>query len=135
MHSPIPSDTLAPASQANSLSCNLPEGEPVKPLTQPRHGVGESRLSLGLTDDEREAEILCAGRAVERHMADNAKFLRDYDISNNLADKGEADRCRLMAEEAARLMAALIKGRSPAKVAQMLADQAQRMAVEPGGGY
>jgi len=65
-----------------------------------------------LTEESREAAILCAGKAIERHMASCQRALLDFDISNNLLDKADADRYRLMAEEAKRLMSELIKGRS-----------------------
>jgi hypothetical protein len=77
----------------------------------------------GLSDPQREAAILCAGKAIERHMASCQRALLDYDISNNLLDKADADRYRLMAEEAARLMSELIKGRSAEQVAALERDR------------
>jgi hypothetical protein len=76
-------------------------------------------VSPGISDAEREAAILCAGKAIERHMASCQRALLDYDISNNLLDKADADRYRLMAEEAQRHMTALIKGRSAEVIARL----------------
>jgi hypothetical protein len=82
---------------------------------------GESAIvrQTELTDEAREEAIKRAGEAVERHMAKRAVALLEFDITNNFADKGDADRHRLMAEEAARLMADLIRGRSPEYVAKI----------------
>jgi hypothetical protein len=65
--------------------------------------VGESRDRL--SDEEREAAIHRAGKAIEHHMA-------LYAASSNLADRGDADRARL-------LMQQLIAGRSAAFVAKL----------------
>jgi hypothetical protein len=78
---------------------------------------------MTLSDESREAAILCAGKAIERHMQANQRALLDFDISNNLLDKADADRYRLMAEEAARLMSELIKGRSAEQVAALERDR------------
>jgi len=74
---------------------------------------------MTLTEEAREQAILCAGKAIERHMQACQRALLDYDMTNNLLDKADADRYRLMAEEAARLMSELIKGRSPEMVRRL----------------
>jgi len=74
---------------------------------------------MTLTEESREAAILCAGKAIERHMASHTKALYEYDVTNNLLDKADADRYRLMAEEAQRLMSDLIKGRSAEVIARL----------------
>jgi hypothetical protein len=89
---------------------------------------GEERLS----NAEREAAIKQCAREIEQCMADRQKYLRDYDVTNCFGDKGLADGARLKAQEAAGRMAALIRGRSAAVIAQMEAEQAERMALEPG---
>ena len=78
----------------------------------PPVGIGRRVATQGLTDEEREAAIVLAGKSVEHHMAEHKKALYDYDVTNSLLDKADADRHRLMAEEAARCMADLIKGRN-----------------------
>jgi hypothetical protein len=93
-----------------------------------------SHVSPGptLSDQEREAAIVRAGQAIEKHMASNRRALLEYDITNSLLDKADADGYRLMAQEAERLQRLLISGRSPAVVARMEAEQAERMRLEPG---
>lgn len=81
--------------------------------------VGESRPSgQGLSDADREAAILRAGIAIERHEG-------IWLSTGCFAARGDADRAR-------RLMEQLIAGRSPEQRARMLAAQAERMAREPG---
>lgn len=63
-----------------------------------------------LTDDEREAAIVRAGDAMQAAMA-------RYDASSNFADRGDADRARLIMEN-------LINGRSAAQVARMEQERA-----------
>jgi len=99
-----------------------PEG--AQPFVRLTADVSGKLSDTRLTDEAREAAIKLTGKAVERHMANHKKALLDYDITNCLADKGLADRYRLMAEEAARLMALLIKGRS--------SEAASRMEQERG---
>lgn len=97
-----------------------PTGDSAACPIAPTPFVGER-----LSDEAREAAILMAGKLVERHMADHAKYLSDYDITNCFADKGAADGARLKAEEAARLMAELIKGRSAEVTAQFAREAAE----------
>ena len=58
-----------------------------------------------LSDDEREAAIQRAGKFIESSMA-------EWDESGCFAARGRAERARM-------LMEALIRGRSPERVAQM----------------
>jgi len=71
-----------------------------------------------LSDADREAAIVFAGKAIEKYMA-------DWEAHGCFAARGDADRAR-------RLMELLIAGRSPEQVARMTAAQAERMAQEPG---
>jgi len=86
---------------------------------QPDGFGGCAKRGVALSDEQREAAILCAGKAIERHMQAHQRALYDYDLTNNLLDKADADRYRLMAEEAQRHMTALIKGRSAEVVARL----------------
>jgi hypothetical protein len=62
-----------------------------------------------MSESEREEQIRCCGRLMEAAMA-------RYEASNDLSDRGEADRYRLEME-------ALIKGRSRVKVFLMEAER------------
>ena len=62
------------------------------------------------TDDDREQAIVRAGNAMK------AAFAR-YEGSSNFADRGDADRARLIMEN-------LINGRSAAQVARMEQERA-----------
>lgn len=70
---------------------------------QAQEFVGEAPDRM--SDEEREDAIRRAGNAIEHHMA-------QYAASSNLADRGDADRARL-------LMQQLIAGRSAEQVARM----------------
>lgn len=83
----------APASATFTQSCVTER------RTEPQGNVGT------LTDDQREEAIQRAGRAMEAH------YFR-WCCTGNFADKGDADRARL-------LMEALIAGRSKAQVLRM----------------
>lgn len=76
-------------------------------------------INTPLTDEGREEAIVLAGELVNKYMAKRAMHLLEYDITNSLLDKADADSSRLKAEEAARLMAELIKGRSAEVVARL----------------
>lgn len=80
-------------------------------------GYAEGKTAL--TDEQRESAILLAGKRVEHLMWKCREYLLAYDISNSLLDKADADSYRCMARESMREMASLIKGRSPAYVAQL----------------
>jgi hypothetical protein len=73
---------------------------------QAQEFVGECRSSrVGMSDAEREAAIVQAGKAIERHMA-------EYERTGCFGARGDADRSR-------RLMELLIRGRSPEYVAKL----------------
>lgn len=72
-----------------------------------------------LSDEVREAAIKRAGASLERHMLLRENALFEYDVTGDLGAKGEADRQRILATEAMRLQAELIRGRSPEVVARM----------------
>jgi len=74
---------------ANSARLNHPAAHSVKGQPAPVTVVGELRHGSSLSDDEREAAIARAGRAIKKHMA-----------TGNRADAGRA----------IRLMGALIAG-------------------------
>lgn len=111
--------TPAALSNTDSACLNDSAADSVKRQPSGIDGVGEVRLS----DSEREAAIVTAGRLIEKYMAQRAKALFDWDVTGNFLDKADADSSRLKAEEAARLMAELIKGRSPEVVARMEAER------------
>jgi hypothetical protein len=73
-------------------------------------GVGQSRLHLAsLSDDERESHIRDCAWLMEDAM-------RRWHETSDFGYRGEADRWRLLMEEA-------IRGRSPAQVARMEAER------------
>lgn len=108
---------ISPAAPGTESPClQDAAADSVKHQTAPLSGVGEGRLVLA--DAEREEAIVRAGQAIEKHMA---VWISDGCV----AAMGDADRAR-------QLMEQLIAGRSPEQIARMQADQARRMALEPG---
>ncbi len=85
-----------------------------------------------LAEDPHERAITAAGQEVERHMRLRQDALDRYRDTSDLIDQADADRHRVDACAAAELHGALIRARSPERVAQMLAEQQQRMSREPG---
>lgn len=71
-----------------------------------------------LSDDELEAHIADCGR----HLIE---AYERYEKSSCFTDLGDAQRWEMLQREA-------IQARSPARVAQMRQEQAERMAREPG---
>ncbi len=84
------------------------------------------------SDATHERAIVAAGLEVEACIRKRQDALDVWVATGCLAARGEADRWLLEAQAAAELQGALIAARSPERVAQMLAEQAARMALEPG---
>lgn len=72
-----------------------------------------------LTDSAREEAIRRAGDALIAAMGRKEASRRRYNASSCLTDKADMDQADLQAQEARRLMEALIRGRSAAQVERM----------------
>ncbi len=95
-----------PFTATRSISVHAENSAVCEPLNQSNvGGVAQNTL----TNDQREAAIALAGRAIERHMT-------TYKQTNCFDALGMADRARMSMET-------LIKGRSAAQVARMEADR------------
>lgn len=92
---------------ARALSLMLAHAEQAVCRTQPQAVSAEEDTAIGepLSDDSREEAIRRAGRAMEAH------YFR-WCCTGNFADKGDADRARLLMER-------LIAGRSREQVRRM----------------
>jgi hypothetical protein len=92
------------AINAKSLSVQFPAPDSVNP-SDTADTSRQPKSTQPLTDSEREAAIVQAGKAIEHYMA-------EYERTGCFGARGDADRSR-------RLMELLIRGRSPEQVARM----------------
>lgn len=113
--------SLSCVTHAGDTSPNVPEFTPVGSSagvgSHLANGVGQ-RLYV-ISDEEREAAILRAGKSLERHMALREAALLEYDVTGDFAAKGLADRHRIFADYAQRIQADLIRGRSQEQIQKM----------------
>lgn len=119
-------------SASKGLDSPSPHGDTAIPAEYDRQKSEPLSEKSDAADLAHEHAIQAAGLDVQEHMRLRDNAMRRYVETSCFTDRAEADRQLMLAREAAEYQRVLCLNRSPAQRARMQAEQAVRMAQEPG---